>query len=248
MDKEKLKKYGILVKVIEDEYVTPALDGELHFTPLCYFKKLEQTSGDVSTGDKNEGRVVFEQNYKKVYFKYNNCKKNLGPVKIKASLGITDEGLKNIGVACFMFFDYSQLEMLDEYEEKQAFCFTSEIIKDITDFIEDKPKNKDYKVLIYNANSFRDAIFQSEYDLEYSLVHYYDRHSMNDFFNELDNKEDIPEYFKKSSAYKTQHEYRVVKKLNSLNGENINISSKDKFVEVVTPEELKNLSIVVSFD
>lgn len=88
--------------------------------------------------------------------------------------------------------------------KKQTFCFTSEVIKDIINFLEDKPKNKDYKILIYNGNSFNDAISQSE--------------------------------------------YRVVKKIDSLNGENINISNKDKFVEVVTPEKLKKLSIVVSFD
>lgn len=256
VDKSDLKivdsrKIGLVIKVVEEEYLQDALSGNLFFGSLDIYRGAENDKGDKVIGDMNEGQLISRFKASKAIIKLVNRRKNDGMI-IEIPMDMQKENVIqrfkmntdiNIGICSFTYLSLDDFKEYYHENKRTYFELRQSAIDDIDKLVKAKEKFTGHKCkIIIFKNEFWDFLHKSS-DLDFDFVEYYDSKNPEEAIKFENNKKPI--YFYKSNNYKSQREFRVAKELSKkCKGEIVNFESKDDIGIQVTLSDLKKYVLI----
>lgn len=257
LDKSELKivdsrKIGLVIKVVEEEYLQDALSGKLFFGSLDIYRGAESEKGDKVIGDTNEGQLISKFKASKFIIKLDKRGKKEGTI-IEIPMNMQKENVthrfrmntdKNIGICSFTYLSLDDFKEYHRENECTYFELRQSAMDDIDKLVKAKEKFTGHKCkIIIFKNEFWDFLHRSS-NLDFDFVEYYDSKNPEEVIKLENSKKPI--YFCKSNNYKSQREFRVAKELDKESkGEVVNFESKENIGVQVTLPELKKYVLIV---
>lgn len=251
MNKSKLKNInsrdiGLMIKVVEEQYLQDTLSGNLFFGSLNIYKDAENEQNDRVIGDASEGKLISN------FEAFNICIKNeeiairipVNNKKTKLTCKVGMSGDQNIGICSFTYLSFDDFEEYQHKEDRIYFKLRQSVINDMSKFIKEKEKftGRKCQIALFEPNEFCN-ILDKDSSLIYDFVKYYDKNNLEEFMN-LE-KRKILTYFCKSKNYLAQREFRVAKVLDKgSRGEIVKVGAKETIGIQVTLSELKNYILI----
>lgn len=256
VDKSELKivdsrKIGLVIKVVEEEYLQDALSGKLFFGSLGTYRDVENDKGDKVIGDMNEGQLFSRFKASKTIIKLINRRKNDSMI-IEIPMDMQKENVthrfkmntdKNIGICSFTYLSLDDFKEYRYENDRTYFELRQSAMDDIDQFVKAKEKLTGHKCkIVVFKNEFWDCLHKSS-NLDFDFVEYYDSKNPEEVIKLENSKK--PMYFCKSNNYKSQGEFRVAKELGKESkGEIVNFKSKENIGIQVTLPELKKYVLI----
>lgn len=197
----------VLFKFIQNkaEYLNDFKNGNLYFSSLQYFIKLEENNGNHKTGDIYEGSI--HQNINDL--RHLHVADFEIPVKDVKSMSVDHEmpenQKENLGICSFFAVQYKDLEKENSSLEK--YRLKSNVLEDLY-------RTKDGDRVLFAVNNVSRLMRECrKKGLDRGLVKYYDSNNINNLTALQRHKG-----FCKLKKYRFQHEFRIEKDL--ADGEN----------------------------